>query len=114
MFSYFSSALVFVSCYSSQAQNDSAEPVCNQSVVFDCENDSFNTGQMILSVQVPDWEDEYNSVQISLGRKDSQPLVGILYDVDTECGTLWEAQFRLFNVSCEDITTKEIIRVSIE
>ena len=63
---------------------------------------------MIFNVQVPDWDAKYDKVKMTLGRVDAAPLEGYFYSVDTECGVLWEIEFRLFNVSCEEITTKEI------
>ena len=94
-------------------ESDTAGLSCSESIVITCEDDEFDTGQMILHVSVPDWGDEYDSVQAVLGRLDADSLVGELHPTDTPCGTLWETEFRVFNVTCESIVTKEITRVSL-
>jgi hypothetical protein len=95
------------------ADGDTGALVCTDTVTVTCEDDEFDTGQMILHVGVPDWREEFYRVEVSLGRLDADPLVGELHPTDTPCGTLWEAEFRLFNVTCESIVTKEITRVSL-
>ena len=102
------SFLMFTGCASEPLVNDTATFACKESTVFYCEDDEKNTGQMVFNVQVPDWDAKYDKVKMTLGRVDAAPLEGYFYSVDTECGVLWEIEFRLFNVSCEEITTKEI------
>jgi len=97
----------------SSAVDDTGSLACSDTVVITCEDDEFDTGQMILHVAVPDWRDEFQRVAVRLGRLDADPLFGELHPTDTPCGTLWEADFRLFNVTCESIVTKEITRVSL-
>jgi hypothetical protein len=102
------SFLMFVGCANESTANDTSAFACKESTVFYCEDDEKNTGQMIFSAQVPDWDSKYDKVKMTLGRVDAAPLEGYFYSVDAECGVLWEIEFRLFNVSCEEITTKEI------
>lgn len=97
----------------STTSGDTGAPVCTETVVIDCDDDEFDTGQMVLQVSVPDWREEFHRVEARLGRLDADPLLGELHPTDTPCGTLWEAEFRLFNVTCESIVTKEITRVSL-
>jgi hypothetical protein len=90
----------------------SAEPVCHDTIVSTCEDDEI-TGQMVFHIEVPDWNDGYESVSASLHRLDGPSLEGEFHPVDKPCGTLWEIEFRLFNITCDSITTKEITSVTL-
>jgi len=111
LLSFLTSIFLNSACKNENQKYDTSGADCFNSDVFSCEDDQFFTGQMIVSVQVPDWDEEYDSVSVRLERLDDFPLEGILHTTDTECGTLWEAEFRLFNVTCGEITTKEVTKV---
>lgn len=81
---------------------------CPENIVIDCQDDTHDTGQMIFRVQVPDYQENYERVSVKLLRHKGDPLIGEFHMSDTECGTLWIVEFRLFNESCENIVSQEI------
>jgi len=98
--------LTSLSCVSSA--DDTGMFECPESIIIDCQDDTIGTGQMIFRVQVPDYQEDYERVSVKLLRRQGDPLLGESHMSDTECGTLWVVEFRLFNESCENIVSQEI------
>jgi hypothetical protein len=100
--------MLLLACFPVDA-NDTGFHECSNMIVFDCEDDIFGTGQMVFKIQVPDYEEDYESVDINLVLQDGKILEGTCsLAEDNSCGSYWEAEFRLFNESCENVVSHEI------